>query len=69
MPRATKPSGKSRHDPLYVQLGEDEQVTKYGKVTRPGKRRKSHAGQDDEETGEVWRYHTQATVLHEAAIY
>ncbi|EKM59594.1 uncharacterized protein PHACADRAFT_250194 [Phanerochaete carnosa HHB-10118-sp] len=54
MPRAAKPSGKSRHDPLYVQLGEDEHVAKYGKVARPGKRRKSHAGQDDDgEAGEV----------------
>lgn len=54
MPRAAKPSGKSRHDPLYVQLGEDEHVAKYGKVTHPGKRRKSHAEQDDdEEAGEV----------------
>ena len=57
MPRAAKPSGKSRHDPLYVQLGEDEQIAKYGKVARPGKRRKAHAGQDDdEENGEVRKY-------------
>lgn len=54
MPRAVKPSGKSRHDPLYVQLGEDEQQAKYGKVTNPGKRRKSRAADgNDEETGEV----------------
>ncbi|GJE84754.1 cell adhesion protein byn-1 [Phanerochaete sordida] len=54
MPRAAKPSGKSRHDPLYVQLGEDEHVAKYGKIARPGKRRKSQAAlDDDEEAGEA----------------
>ncbi|KAI0347011.1 cell adhesion protein byn-1 [Trametopsis cervina] len=53
MPRATKPSGKSRHDPLHVQLGEDELEAKYGKISRPGKRRKSGANEDGDETGEV----------------
>ncbi|EPT03099.1 hypothetical protein FOMPIDRAFT_1047090 [Fomitopsis schrenkii] len=49
MPRAVKPTGKTRHDPLHVQLGEDEVYTKYGRVSRPGKRRKS---KDTEEDGE-----------------
>ncbi|KAL4241244.1 bystin family protein [Abortiporus biennis] len=54
MPRATKPSGKSRHDPLYVQLGEDEQHAKYGKLSQPNKRRKSKTkGDEDEESGET----------------
>lgn len=53
MPRATKPSGKARHDPLHVQLGEDEVQAKYGKVTRPGKRRKSSADNDEEDPSEV----------------
>lgn len=53
MPRATKSAGKARHDPLHVQLGEDEIQAKYGKVTRPGKRRKSAADNDDDATGEV----------------
>jgi hypothetical protein len=52
MPRTAKPSGKSRHDPLYVQLGEDDHAVKYGKVARPGKRRKA-AQEDDEENGET----------------
>ncbi len=52
MPRVQKPSGKTRHDPLHIQLGEDEQNAKFGKITRPGKRRKSQ-GVDAEENGEV----------------
>ncbi|KAF8204826.1 cell adhesion protein byn-1 [Pholiota molesta] len=32
MPRAQKSSGKSRHDPLLVQLDEDEVEAKYGRI-------------------------------------
>ncbi|CAL1702091.1 unnamed protein product [Somion occarium] len=53
MPRVAKASGKSRHDPLHVQLGEDEIHAKYGKLSRPNKRRKSKADEDEEENGEV----------------
>jgi essential nuclear protein 1 len=54
MPRANKPSGKSRHDPLLVQLDDDELEAKYGRVSKPGKRKKSRQSQaDDEENGEV----------------
>ena len=53
MPRAAKPSGKTRHDPLHVQIADDETYAKYGKLSRPGKRRKSQAADDDEEAGEV----------------
>lgn len=53
MPKAAKASGKTRHDPLHVQLGEDEAYAKYGKVSRPGKRHKSRAIDEDEENGEV----------------
>jgi essential nuclear protein 1 len=54
MPRANKPSGKSRHDPLLVQLGGDELEAKYGKVSQPGKRKKSKKSQaDEQENGEV----------------
>jgi len=49
MPRATKQPGKARHDPLHVQLGEDELHAKYGRISRPGKR--SKAKEDDEEEG------------------
>lgn len=52
MPRATKPLGKTRHDPLHVQLGEDEVEAKYGKVSRPNKRKKAKTD-DEEENGEA----------------
>ncbi|KAF9821035.1 hypothetical protein IEO21_01012 [Rhodonia placenta] len=51
MPRAAKPPTKSRHDPLHVQLGEDEVHAKYGRISQPGKRRKSKGKADDEEAG------------------
>lgn len=54
MPKAQKASGKTRHDPLHVQLGEDEVYVKYGKVSRPGKRRKDK-DEEDEDNGEVRR--------------
>lgn len=50
MPRATKPSGKTRHDPLHVQLDDDELHAKYGRVSQPGKRKKSK--KSDREDGE-----------------
>jgi essential nuclear protein 1 len=60
MPRANKPSGKSRHDPLLVQLDGDELEAKHGKISQPGKRKKSRKSQaDDDENGEVsslWEY-------------
>ena len=50
MPRAVKPTGKSRHDPLHVQLREDELHAKYGNVSKPGKRRKGRSADEDENT-------------------
>ncbi|CEL59812.1 putative protein C13G1,09 OS=Schizosaccharomyces pombe (strain 972 / ATCC 24843) GN=SPBC13G1.09 PE=1 SV=1 [Rhizoctonia solani AG-1 IB] len=43
MPRATTPKDKSRHDPLHVQIGEDETYAKFGRVNtgKRGKKRKS----------------------------
>jgi essential nuclear protein 1 len=53
MPRAQKPS-KPRHDPLHVQLDEDEVNTKYGRISQPGKRKKSKkADQGEDENGEA----------------
>ncbi len=46
MPRTHKQPQKSRHDPLFVQLNEDEVEAKYGRVSQPGKRKK---GQKDDE--------------------
>jgi essential nuclear protein 1 len=43
MPRtSTKATGKSRHDPLLVQLREDDEANKYGRVSKPGRRAKGH---------------------------
>lgn len=53
MPRAPKASGKTRHDPLHVQIADDETYAKYGKLSHPGKRRKSQAADEDEVAGEV----------------
>ncbi|KAJ3928371.1 MAG: Bystin-domain-containing protein [Lentinula lateritia] len=41
MPRSSKPSPKTRHDPLLVQLDNDEQQVKYGRISEPGRRQKS----------------------------
>lgn len=52
MPRIpSKATGKARHDPLHVQLGEDQIHEKYGKVSKPGKRVKSRTKDDDEDEG------------------
>ncbi|KAH6915219.1 cell adhesion protein byn-1 [Coprinopsis sp. MPI-PUGE-AT-0042] len=48
MPRAQKPS-KPRHDPLHVQLDEDEVNSKYGRISQPGKRKKSKRADQDED--------------------
>ncbi|KAI0829358.1 cell adhesion protein byn-1 [Trametes gibbosa] len=53
MPKAPKASGKTKHDPLHVQLGEDEVYAKYGRVSQPGRRRKSKARDDEDEAGEA----------------
>ncbi|KAJ3861166.1 Bystin-domain-containing protein [Lentinula novae-zelandiae] len=41
MPRSSKPSPKTRHDPLLVQLDNDEHQVKYGRISEPGRRQKS----------------------------
>ncbi|TFK43300.1 Bystin-domain-containing protein [Crucibulum laeve] len=53
MPRSQK-AGKARHDPLLVQLDGDEVEAKYGRISQPGKRKKSRkSALDDDENGEV----------------
>jgi essential nuclear protein 1 len=49
MPRAAKPTGKGRHDPLLVQLREDEVDAKYGRVSQPGRRKKARTSDADED--------------------
>jgi essential nuclear protein 1 len=55
MPRTKTAPGKARHDPLLVQLDEDELEEKYGRISQPGKRKKSKHSSNlaDEESGEV----------------
>ncbi|KAH8986300.1 Bystin-domain-containing protein [Lactarius akahatsu] len=55
MPRIQKPSpGKSRHDPLHVDIAADDVYAKYGNVSKPGKRKKSrHSKHDDEDGAEA----------------
>lgn len=54
MPRTQKPSGKTRHDPLHIQLDEDEVQAKYGRLSQPGKRKKSRKSlTEDDENAEV----------------
>jgi len=55
MPRTQKPTGKSRHDPLHVDIAADDLFSKYGNVSKPGRRQKSRHGteQNDEGGGEV----------------
>ena len=53
MPKAPKAATKSKHDPLHVQIGEDEVYAKYGRISQPGRRRKSKTKDDDDEAAEV----------------
>ncbi|KAG9317136.1 Bystin-domain-containing protein [Chiua virens] len=46
MPRTQKPQ-KQRHDHLLAQLDADELYAKYGRVSQPGKRRKTHSAEED----------------------
>jgi len=55
MPRIGKSAGKSRHDPLLVQLDEDDAEVRYGRISQPGKRKKTKPSQanDGDDNGEV----------------
>lgn len=55
MPRTQKPTGKSRHDPLHVDIAADDSLAKHGNVSKPGRRKKSRHDieQNGEEGGEV----------------
>jgi essential nuclear protein 1 len=54
MPATRKPSKKARHDPLLVDLGGDEVEAKYGRVSEPGKRKKSKNTTQDDDPSEVF---------------
>jgi essential nuclear protein 1 len=50
MPRVGKPQ-KPRHDPLHVELEQDNDLRRFGRVSKPGRKKR---GQSDEaEAGEV----------------
>ncbi|KAI9575032.1 Bystin-domain-containing protein [Boletus coccyginus] len=52
MPRTHRPQ-KQRHDPLLTQLDGDELQARYGRVSQPGKRRKSQRHSTEDNTDEV----------------
>ncbi|KAG8694530.1 snoRNA-binding rRNA-processing protein [Ceratobasidium sp. 395] len=50
MPRVSSASkGKARHDPLHVQLGEDETYSKFGRISSASKREKKRRDKDEDE--------------------
>ncbi|KAF7331751.1 hypothetical protein MKEN_00054900 [Mycena kentingensis (nom. inval.)] len=49
MPALRKSSGKSRHDPLLVQLADDDIQSRYGRLSQPGKRKKSKNSDEEDE--------------------
>lgn len=55
MPRIGKSAGRSRHDPLLVQLDEDSAEVRYGRVSNPGKRKKTKISreEDNDDNAEV----------------
>ncbi|KAG8765067.1 snoRNA-binding rRNA-processing protein [Ceratobasidium sp. 428] len=54
MPRVSSASkGKARHDPLHVQLGEDETYSKFGRISSTSKREKKRRDKDEDELDAV----------------
>jgi essential nuclear protein 1 len=51
MPRSLKPTPKSRHDPLHRDIAADDQYEKYGNVSTPGRRKKTHRENEHDEDG------------------
>jgi essential nuclear protein 1 len=57
MPRVSSSSkGKTRHDPLHVQLGDDETYSKFGRISSTSKREKKRPDEDENEldVGLLW---------------
>lgn len=60
MPRAasnTAKNGKTRHDPLHLQLQDDEFLEKYGRVTTSSKRKSRKSKPDDDSNDPDVRAH------------
>ncbi|WVR06441.1 hypothetical protein IAU60_003472 [Kwoniella sp. DSM 27419] len=51
MPRVARPT-KPRHDPLHVQLDADESLRKFGRVSKPSKKRATEDDEEDQPRGE-----------------
>ncbi|WVF68914.1 hypothetical protein IAT40_003688 [Kwoniella sp. CBS 6097] len=51
MPRAARPT-KPRHDPLHVQLDADESLRKFGRPSKPSKKRNSQEEEEDQPRAE-----------------
>ena len=58
MPRTVSKKGaKERHDPLHVDMDADAHLAKYGRVSKPGKRSKANA--EENENVEVGQSHSR----------
>lgn len=64
MPRAGKPV-KQRHDPLHADVEQDDALRKYGRVTKPGKRKSKQEDEDGENVRA--KFHQQSS-MEDAAI-
>ena len=58
MPKSVPKSAKSadkknRHQPLHVAIDQENDMAKYGRVSLPGKRRRSRKSEEQEREGEV----------------
>jgi essential nuclear protein 1 len=53
MPRAGKPV-KQRHDPLHADVEQDDALRKYGRVTKPGKRKTKQEDEDGENVSGIF---------------
>lgn len=53
MPRTTTKKTTARHDPLHHVIGKDDELEKYGRVSQPGRRKKSRKGSDEGPADEV----------------
>jgi len=51
MPKSVPKSAdkKTRHQPLHVEIDQDNDMAKYGRVSQPGKRRRSRKNEDERE--------------------
>ena len=66
MPKSVPKSAdkKIRHQPLHVEIDQDNDMVKYGRVSQPGKRHRSRKNEDEREdevcrpTSAPWSIHS-----------